>query len=219
MFGGITELMINLLLIFFLSFFMLMYYPSLNERFMRMVPYERKEQMREMFIQISEVMQQFLIGMALAQLSVALAVWLGLWAIGIPYAFLWGIFSGVLRVIPVVGLIASSIPPLFMALIQYDHLSPFFITLSYLVGLQVIYDYVVIPLTLGHKVNINPLAFLLMLMFWTWMWGIWGAILSFPLTALIKVVFDHTDRLKPVAKMLGEPGKAEKKADLEKASF
>jgi|GEM_PF-5371577 len=207
LFGGITELMVDLILIFFLSFFMLMYSSSLTDQFIRMVPREQRGQIKEMFDRLSEVMQQFLFGMAMAQLSVAVAVWFGLWAIGIQYAFLWGIFSGVLRVIPVVGLIASAVPPLLMALVQFDRLSPFFITLIYLVGLQVVYDYVLIPLTLGHKVDINPLAFLLMLMFWGWLWGIWGAILSLPLTALMRVVFDYTERLKPVGEMLGEPEK------------
>src|SRR5579884_588121 len=107
LFGGITELMVDLILIFFLSFFMLMYSSSLTDQFIRMVPREQRGQIKEMFDRLSEVMQQFLFGMAMAQLSVAVAVWFGLWAIGIQYAFLWGIFSGVLRVIPVVGLIAS----------------------------------------------------------------------------------------------------------------
>ncbi|MBI3804677.1 MAG: AI-2E family transporter [Nitrospirae bacterium] len=206
-FGGITELVINLILIFFLSLFMLMYSPALKEQIMLMVGKGLRSRLEEMFNRISEVMQQFLFGMALAQLTVALAVWFGLWAIGIQYAFLWGIFSGVLRVIPVVGLIVSAIPPLFMALIQFDRPGPFFVTLIFLVGLQVIYDYVFIPLTVGHKVDINPLTFLLMLMFWGWLWGIWGAILSLPLTALMRVVFDHSERLKPVGEMLGEPEK------------
>ena len=140
-------------------------------------------------------------------LTVAAVVWLGLWIVGIQYAFLWGIFSGVLRVIPVIGLIASALPPLLMALIQFDSATPFLVTLLYLLGLQLLYDYVFIPLALGQKVDINPLAFLLMLIFWSWLWGIWGAILSLPLTALIRVVFDHTERLKPVGEMLGEPEK------------
>ena len=162
---------------------------------------------------ISAQVSRYLILQGLISALTGLCVWLALSLIGIDFAATWGVLAFVLNFIPTVGSILASIPPLLMALVQYapDTYIPFFAALAAILAIQMVIGNVLSPRIMGDQLNLSPVAILVSLLFWNWLWGIPGALLATPITAAIKIVCDNIEPLKPVGVLLGS-GKPLRKA-------
>jgi predicted PurR-regulated permease PerM len=101
------------------------------------------------------------------------------------------------------GPILAIIPPLFVD-IGHLTLSSVIITFAIVVGLHLFAMNVLYPKILGKRLQLNPLALTLSLLFWGWMWGASGLILAVPITGAAKIIFDHIERLRPLGTWLGE---------------
>ena len=150
--------------------------------------------------------------------ATGLCVWLALLAIGIDFAATWGVLAFVLNFIPTIGSILASIPPLLIALVQYAPESywPFFAALLAILAIQTIIGNVISPRLMGNRLNISPVAILVSLLFWNWLWGVPGALLATPVTAAIKIVCDNIAPLRPIGVLLGS-GRPLRKAAKEAA--
>ncbi len=134
-----------------------------------------------------------------------LCVWLALWSIGIDFAATWGVLAFVLNFIPTIGSIVASIPPLLIALVQHAPESywPFILALVAILFIQMTIGNVVAPRVMGEHLNLSPVAVLVSLLFWGWLWGPAGALLSTPITAAIKIICDNIGPLEPIGILLG----------------
>ena len=131
-------------------------------------------------------------------------VWLALTLIGVDFAVTWGALAFFLNFIPTVGSIAASIPPILLALVQfYPSLWPGVITFFALLTIQLSIGNGIAPKVLGDQLNLSPVVILLSLLFWGWLWGIVGALLSIPITAAIKIVCENIEPLQPISVMMG----------------
>ena len=88
------------------------------------------------------------------------------------------------------------------ALLTFDGIQRTLLVLVAYSVIHIVSGYIVTPILLGRRLPLNQLALFVGLVFWTWVWGVAGAILAVPLTVMIKVVCDHVERLRPVAMML-----------------
>lgn len=122
---------------------------------------------------------------------------------GINFAFFWGFITFLLTFIPTIGPIMAAIPPILMAAIQYDSLSPVSTLAIILIALKLIMGNVVEPLVMGGKLRLNLLTVLFGLVFWGFIWGIAGLILSVPLMVLIKLIFEQIPSLAIVSRIMG----------------
>lgn len=113
------------------------------------------------------------------------------WLFGIEYALLWGILAFVLNYIPYVGSLVAIIPPLLIGGLTASTISEFFLLFLALEGVQIIMGSVVEPKLTGDSLSINTVTVLFSLVFWAFMWGVAGMLLSVPLTFLIKVILEH----------------------------
>jgi predicted PurR-regulated permease PerM len=95
------------------------------------------------------------------------------------------------------------LPPLVVGFGQLDRTSVAIICATVL-GLHLFAFQVLYPKLLGKRLALNPLAVTLALLFWGSLWGPWGLILALPITAMMKIVFDHVERLRPFGDWLGE---------------
>ena len=138
-------------------------------------------------------------------LATGVCVWLALWAIGVEFALTWGVLAFVLNFIPTIGSIIASIPPVLLALVQYAPGSywPAVITALALLTIQMTIGNVISPRLMGDRLNLSPVAVLVSLLFWAWLWGPGGALLSVPVTAAIKIVCDNIEMLSPIGVLLG----------------
>ena len=122
---------------------------------------------------------------------------------GIDFAVTWGFFTALLNFIPTIGVFAACIPPPLMVLIQDGSWGTVFWVVLCLFAVMMTLGNIVEPIILGDSVNLSPLVALLAIIFWGWLWGPAGMLVSIPITALIKFTCDHVAGLKPVGVLMG----------------
>ena len=138
-----------------------------------------------------------------------------LWLLGVDLALVWGLLFFVLNYIPNIGSIIASIPPALIAFVQFGPVW----TIVTLVGLalneQVTGNFLD-PKLQGRSLDIAPLVVLVAVIFWTWVWGIVGALLAVPITVTLMIACARTRALRPLALMLSgssDPGSMDQKLD------
>jgi len=146
-------------------------------------------------------MQIYLQVKTIVSLGTGLAA--GLWCavLGVDFAMLWGLLAFLLNYIPNLGSIVAAVPPGLVALIQLGPAMSGLLVVGY-VGLNTIFGSVLEPFLLGRQLRFSPLAVVLAVIIWGWMWGLAGALLAMPMTMLIKIVLEQSDDLRWVARLL-----------------
>jgi predicted PurR-regulated permease PerM len=131
----------------------------------------------------------------------------GLYAIGVPYALLWGVMAGILRFVPFVGgWIAGAFPAL-VAFTVFPGWREAALTVVFFLVTEVVAANFVEPLVLGKRTGVSAFALLVAALFWTWMWGPLGLVLATPITVCAAVVGRHVPHLAFLAVAFGdEPG-------------
>ncbi len=128
----------------------------------------------------------------------------GLYVIGVPSPALWGVLAGLLRFLPYVGPVLAALPPLILALaVGPDWAMSLWVAGLFLV-VEPIMGYAVEPLVYGHSTGLSPVAVIVSAIFWTWLWGPIGLILSTPLTLCLVVLGRHVKRLEFLDVLLGD---------------
>lgn len=139
--------------------------------------------------------------------SFGVLVALGLYAIGVPYALLWGVLAGLMRFVPLVGgWIAGAFPTL-VAFAVFPGWREAAFTVAFFLVTEVTVANFVEPMVLGKRTGVSALALLVAAVFWTWMWGPLGLLLATPITVCAAVVGRHVPNLAFLAVAFGdEPG-------------
>lgn len=127
---------------------------------------------------------------------------IALFLFGVPFAVLWGVLAFLLNFIPNIGSMISVVPPVLITLFQFGSLSKTLAVGIVLVALQTVVGNFVEPKLMGKGLDLSPLTVLLSLLFWGWMWGIPGMLLSVPITAAIKIAFEQIEATRPFALMM-----------------
>jgi predicted PurR-regulated permease PerM len=146
----------------------------------------------------SFIVGNFIVGLFMGGIS---TVVFGL--IGLPYFYFLGVISGFLSLVPYLGVLLAIVPPVAAGL-GHLHSTQFIIIVVTVFGLHLFALNVLYPKFLGSRLQLNPLAVTLALLFWGWLWGAMGLILAIPITGAMKIVFDHIDSLRPYGAWLGE---------------
>lgn len=151
---------------------------------------------------IERVVQGYISGLTLVTLIIAALNCIGLLALGIDHAIFFGILSGVLTIIPYIGIIIGALFPILMALITKD-------SIWYTIGVIVVFSIVqflegnfITPRITGSKVSINALAAILALVIGGKILGIAGMILAVPAIGVLKILLSHSQHLKPFVILL-----------------
>jgi predicted PurR-regulated permease PerM len=128
----------------------------------------------------------------------------GLWLIGVPSAALWGVLAGLLRFVPYVGPLLAAVAPLTLAAaVDSGWGTAVYVALLFVI-VEPLTGYVVEPLLYGHSTGLSPMSVIVAAVFWTWMWGPVGLILSTPLTLCLVVMGRHVKSLEFFDVLLGD---------------
>ena len=130
-------------------------------------------------------------------------VWLGLRWIGVEFAITWGVLAFLFNFIPIVGSILASVPPLMITFVQFESLWPLLGVGLFLLTIQMTIGNFISPKLLGERLNLSPVVVLLSLVFWGWLLGVVGALLSVPIASAIKIVCENIEPLRPISIMMG----------------
>ena len=137
----------------------------------------------------------------------ALYVYVILIIFGVKFSFLWAFLTFILNFIPIVGSLVAVILPALMGIIQFDAFSTSLILLIILVGGQLIFGNFVEPLLMGSGLSLNMITTMFGLVFWGFLWGAAGMLLSVPLIVIFKLIIEQIPELSAMGRLLGTPGK------------
>ncbi len=129
-------------------------------------------------------------------------VFIALVLFGVHFAMLWGVLAFMLNFIPNIGSLISVVPPVAITLFQTGSIGKAVAVACVLTGIQMVVGSVVEPKVMGDGLNLSPLVVLLSLLFWGWVWGIPGMLLSVPLTATLKIGMEQVEATRPFARMM-----------------
>ena len=147
--------------------------------------------------------RRYLTAKTLISLVTAVIVTIILLAFGVDFAIFLGLLTFVLNFIPNIGSFIATVFPMLVALLQFESFGLAFIITALLVVVQNVVGNLIEPRLMGTRLDLSPLGILLSLIFWGWLWGLWGMILAVPIMSLIKITCENVDQLKPIAVLLG----------------
>jgi predicted PurR-regulated permease PerM len=151
---------------------------------------------------LNQMIRGFVAGNLIVGSVMAVATTLVLWGVGVKGAIPLGIASGLLNLLPFLGLIASLALPLAAALLQFNTPGPYIVITLTILFLHVVSANFLIPKFIATRVSIGPVAATVGILFWGWLWGVMGLLLAVPLTAFIKLAADLHPSLCHLSNML-----------------
>lgn len=184
--------------------FMILYYKTLLLEFIRkLFRSEHHTTVVDVLTNSKNIIQSYLVGLFFEMLIMAVLNSTGLILLGIDYAIILGITGAILNIIPYIGGIIAIALPMTIAYVTKDSLSyPVLVFLIYMI-IQFIDNHFIIPKIVASRVKINALISVIAVLIGNAIWGIPGMFLSIPLTAILKVIFDHIEPMKPWGFLLG----------------
>ncbi len=151
---------------------------------------------------INKAVQDYLGLKTLISLITGILVSATLYLFATPFALLWGVLAFFLNFIPNIGSLIAVVPPVAITLFHCGSLSRTLGVCGALVVIQMVVGNYVEPKVMGKGLNLSPITVLFALLFWGWMWGIPGMLLSVPLTAAMKIAFEQLESTRPVALLM-----------------
>lgn len=168
--------------------FMLLEREELRDRFIRLVGYGDLHRTTEALQEAGSRVAQYLLMQLVVNCAYGIPLGLGLWALGIPNAALWGMLAIVLRFLPYIGPVISTVLPLFLAFAVDPGWSLVLWVAAIFIVLELTSNNVVEPWLYGSRTGLSPLAIIVSAIFWAWLWGPVGLVLSTPLTVCLAVL-------------------------------
>ena len=184
-------------------FMILFYQPLLLDFIRRVFGIQNQKEVNEVLMKTKTIIQKYLKALLLEAAIIATLNSIGLLIIGIDYAIILGIMGAMLNVIPYIGGITAVALP---AIIAFATKSPAYVLLvvALYIVIQFIDNHYISPKVVASKVKINALISIIVVLSGGALWGIPGMFLSIPLTAIVKVICDHIEPLKPWGFLLGD---------------
>jgi predicted PurR-regulated permease PerM len=195
-----------------LAIFMLLERRELRDRVILLIGYRRMTATTRALDEAGARISRYLLMQSIISGSFGVAVGLGLFLIGIPYAVIWGCLAAALRFIPYVGIFSAAPLPFALSLAVFPGwLQPALVVGLFLV-LDVVANMVIEPWLYGHSAGVSQVALLVAVLFWTWLWGPVGLLLATPLTVCLIVLSKHLPALGFIVVLMGDRPVIEAKA-------
>jgi len=183
-------------LIIIVVIFMLLEREDLRDRFIRLVGYGDLHRTTQALQDAGTRVGQYLLMQLVVNIVYAIPIAIGLWILGIPNALLWGLLALALRFVPYIGPVIGALLPLFLALAVAPGWSLLLWTAGLFVVMEMLTGNVIEPWLYGSRTGLSPLAIIVAAIFWTWLWGPLGLVLSTPLTVCLVVLGRHVPQFE-----------------------
>ena len=200
--GSLYALVLEGTFVPFLVFFMLAGKREAWHSTLQLFPVSRRTQVKETLDDLRDVLRDYLIGMSVVTLVVIALSSIFFFFLGLDYPVLAGITSGLFNMVPYIGAVLAWLPAFLLAVVKWKAVSHFAMIAAVLTGIHVVAQNLIAPQLVGRQVQLNAVAITISLLFWGWVWGGMGLILGIPITATLRVICDHTESWKPVARWL-----------------
>lgn len=205
--GSFISFLTTTFLIILFMLFILASSGSLGTKVRHAFPEQYADWMAAVLKTIDSHVRQYLVTKTLISLGTGTLTWLVLFILDVDFALVFGFIAFVLNYVPNIGSTIAVLFPFTLTLLQFETLA---IPLGVLIGLggtQLIMGNVLEPRIMGYSLNLSPLLILVSLIFWGWLWGIWGMVLAVPLMATIKITFENLEPMRPIGKLMNGPSR------------
>ena len=210
---SVSSLMLFLVFIFLYTFFILLHRRLLLKFIISLFKDEHTIIVYDVVSQIQYIVKKYITGLFLQMVIVSILACTAFEIIGIKYAFLLGLITGIFNIIPYIGIFTALLLSTLITFATMGATGVLFVLIAIVVIHLVDANYIM-PKIVGSKVKINTLAALLGLVIGELVWGIEGMFLSIPVIAIFKVIFDRVENLKPWGLVLGEDEDPSPKANV-----
>ena len=153
------------------------------------------------FQQMADDVKRYLVYKTLLSLATGVTVGFWVWILGVDFPLLWGLLAFLLNYIPNIGSILAAVPPVLVALLQFGVGRSLAVAAGF-VAVNLVLGNVVEPVVMGRRLGLSNLVVFVSLVFWGWLWGPVGMLLSVPLTMVAKLGMEHSERYRWVAILL-----------------
>jgi predicted PurR-regulated permease PerM len=193
-------------MVLFLTYFLLLSGDTYKRKLVRLTgpSLSNKKITVHILDDINASIQRYMLMLLVTNVLVGLLTWFALRWIGLDNAGAWAVAAGLLHVIPYFGPAVTAAAIGMVAFLQFDSLTPALLAASVSLLIATLVGTFITTWLTGRIARMNTAAVFVSLLFWTWLWGVWGMLLSMPITVLVKVVAQHVEQLELVAELLGE---------------
>ena len=202
--GPLIQPIASATLVLGLLIFMLAQREDLRNRLIRLIGYAHLTVTTKALEEAGQRISRYLLMQITINGCFGIIISIALFLIGLPYAFLWGFLSVPLLFIPVIGFWTAAAPPTILSMgVFTDWWWPLLVVGLFLV-LKTIINMLLEPLLYGRSIGVSPVPLLMMIAFWTWLWGPVGLLLATPLTVCLLVFAKHVPQLAFVEVLLSD---------------
>lgn len=197
------------IMVLFLTFFLLLGGDTFKRKLVRLTgpTLSRKKITVQILDDINDSIQKYLFMLLVTNVLVAVLAWIAFRWIGLENAGAWAVASGLLHVIPYLGPGVTAAAVAMAAFMQFESFSMALLVCGTSLAIATVVGIFVTTWMTGRIAKMNAAAIFISLLFWGWLWGIWGMFLSIPFVVIAKVISAHVEQLHPVAELLGGEGK------------
>lgn len=195
-----------------LVIFMLLERRELRDRVILLIGYRRLTATTRALDEAGERITRYLLMQSMINGSFGVAVGLGLFLIGVPYAIIWGFLAAALRFIPYVGSVTAAALPLVLSLAVFPGWLQPALVIALFAVLELVTGTLLQPRLYGQSAGVSQVALLVAVTFWTWLWGAAGLLLATPLTVCLIVLSKHLPALGFLVVLMGDRPVIEAKA-------
>lgn len=202
---GLLSLLGQLTTVAFLAFFALGMGQGFRHKLVKISgpSLQKKKITVQVLDEIRAQIERYLRMQILVSLLVGVATGLAFWAVGMDHVLVWAVFAALTNLIPYVGAIVMLALSSLLAFMQFDSLQMALVVGGISLGIHTLVGNLLLPWLTQRTGRMNPVAVLVSLIFWGWMWGVWGLLLGVPMMMVVKAVCDRVDDFKGVGELLG----------------
>ncbi len=202
--GTFVSFLSNTVLVLLFMLFILAGSGDLSEKIRTAWPVAYADRFASVIQNIDRQVRQYLLTKTLVSLATGVLTWLILLLLGVDFPIIWGFLAFLLNYIPNIGSLVAVLFPFVWSLLLFPDLSRPMLVLLFLGIAQGTIGNVIEPKIMAFSLNLSPLFILVSLIFWGWLWGVWGMVLAVPLTATIKIIFENIEPLRPLSVLMSD---------------
>jgi predicted PurR-regulated permease PerM len=193
-------------MVIFLVFFLLVSGDTFKRKLVRLTgpSLSRKKITVNILDEINGSIQKYMFMLFMTNMLLGLLIWIAFHWIGLENAGAWAVTAGLLHVIPYLGPAFITVATGMAAFMQFDSFSMALLVSGASLAIAIVVGTFVATWMTGKIAKMNAAAVFISLLFWAWLWGVWGMLLGIPIIVILKVVSQHVEQLQPVAELLGE---------------
>jgi predicted PurR-regulated permease PerM len=203
---GIAAAVGQLVLIFFLVYFLLASGDLYRRKLVKIAgpSLEKKRVTLQILSEISRQIERFLVVQVFTSVVVAVATWLAFRALGLQQAAVWGLLAGVFNSIPYFGPVLVSGGTAAVGFMQFGSIKMALVVAAVSLAITTLEGFLLMPWLTSRAARMNAVAIFVGLLFWGWVWNVWGMLLAVPMLMVLKAICDHVDELNPLGELLGD---------------